>query len=175
MVFSSTIFLLFYLPLVLTAYHLLFLPVHWGWHPAFWRRASNLFLLAVSLLFYFWGENWLIWILLTSMLTDYVCALWIAGGFQPGTRHSDEAVFSPGAGSAVACLSPATPRSRTQKFALLLSIISNLAFLGYFKYFNFGLDTYNSLVTAINALPWRGMTWYGSPCLWASASIRSSR
>ena len=79
MVFSSTIFLLFYLPLVLTAYHLLFLPVNLGWHPGFWRRAANLFLLAVSLLFYFWGENWLIWILLTSLLTDYACACGLPG------------------------------------------------------------------------------------------------
>ena len=38
----------------------------------------------------------------------------------------------------------------------MLSIVSNLAFLGYFKYFNFGLDTYNSLVTAMNvpSLAW---------------------
>ena len=109
--------------------------------PHFLRRVSNLFLLAVSLFFYFWGENWLIWILLTSMLTDYVCALWIAGGLRRGT----------GSYSAAQCAG-----DRPQKLALVVSIISNLAFLGYFKYFNFGLDTYNSLVTAMNisSLAW---------------------
>ncbi len=142
MVFSSTTFLLYFLPVVLTAYYLLFLPVQFGWHAGFWRRASNLLLLVVSLFFYFWGENWLIWILLTSMLTDYLCALWIAGGFRRG---------------AISCLPPDVPRTATQKLALLVSIVGNLAFLGYFKYFNFGLDTYNDLVSSMHApsLAWR--------------------
>ena len=51
MVFSSNLFLFFYLPLVLTAYHLFWLPVRFGWQPWFWRRACNLLLVAVSLLF----------------------------------------------------------------------------------------------------------------------------
>ena len=141
MVFSSTIFLLFYLPVVLTVYHLLFLPVRWGWRPHFWRRVSNLFLVAVSLFFYFWGENWLVWILLTSMTIDYVCALWMARGFHRWP---------------IACLSPNAPRTMAQRTALLVSIVSNLAFLGYFKYFNFGLDSYNRLVASMNmpSLAW---------------------
>lgn len=44
MVFSSTIFLFFYLPITLLGYYLLD------------RRYKNVFLLIASLLFYAWGE-----------------------------------------------------------------------------------------------------------------------
>ena len=57
------------------------------------------------------------------------------------------------------------PRTGTQKLALLVSIISNLAFLGYFKYFNFGIDTYNSLVTAMHvpSLAWHDVVRVSLP------------
>ncbi|RLE36194.1 MAG: hypothetical protein DRJ61_01365 [Acidobacteria bacterium] len=84
MVFSSIIFLYYFLPLVLLVYHLLFLPVTLGWRPSLWRRLSNLFLLFVSLAFYFWGENFLIWIVVTSTMIDYIAGLLISRGFIPG-------------------------------------------------------------------------------------------
>src|SRR5213078_3454438 len=41
-----------------------------------------------------------------------------------------------------------TPRTRTQRHAILVSVLLNLATLGFFKYFNFGIENYNALVQA---------------------------
>jgi hypothetical protein len=46
------------------------------------------------------------------------------------------------------------PRTRSQKLALAVSVVSNLSLLGFFKYFNFGLDNYNWLVTALGLASW---------------------
>jgi alginate O-acetyltransferase complex protein AlgI len=132
MVFSSITFLFFYLPVVLVLYHLLFLPVSRRSPRApLFLRLSNLFLLGVSLLFYFWGEGWLVWILLTSTLIDYVCGLLLAGAWRTGR---------------VELLAEGGPRSRAQRLTLIASLTANLLFLGFFKYFNFGVDTVNRLV-----------------------------
>lgn len=132
MVFSSLTFLFFYLPVVLLLYHLLFLPVsrHSPRAPLF-LRLSNLLLLCVSILFYFWGEGWLVWILLTSTLIDYVCGLLISGALRTGR---------------VEPLTVGGPRSHAQRLTLIASLTANLLFLGFFKYFNFGVDTVNRLV-----------------------------
>lgn len=142
MVFSSIIFLLFFLPIVLAGYHLLFLSVTLGYHKVFWRRASNLFLLLISLVFYFWGENFLIWIIITSTLIDYICGLLISGGLF---RHRIEKTVIGG------------KRIFRQKFGLVFSVCSNLAFLGVFKYFNFGIESYNNLLEqlGISSIQWR--------------------
>jgi alginate O-acetyltransferase complex protein AlgI len=132
MVFSSLTFLFFYLPVVLLLYHLLFLPVsrHSPRAPLF-LRLSNLLLLGVSILFYFWGEGWLVWILLTSTMIDYVCGLLISGAWRTGRMEP---------------LTAGGPRSRAQRLTLIASLTANLLFLGFFKYFNFGLDTVNHLL-----------------------------
>ncbi len=44
----------------------------------------------------------------------------------------------------------------TQKNWLTIGVIGNLATLGYFKYFNFGLESWNSLLGALNLEPWVG-------------------
>ncbi len=145
MVFSSIVFLHYYLPLVLIGYFALFLPVLAGWRPTLWRRASNLFLLIVSLVFYFWGENFLIWILITSSSMDYLGGLIISGAFRRGP---------------VACLDPDGPRTRLQRFGLILSIVTNFAFLGFYKYFNFFVDSANATLTAVGLT---GATWQSAP------------
>jgi hypothetical protein len=78
MVFSSVIFLFAYLPLVLFFYHLLFVPVWRGYTHRRWRTAANLFLLSVSLVFYFWGEKLLVSVFAATVVIDYFCALLIA-------------------------------------------------------------------------------------------------
>lgn len=134
MVFSSVIFIFLFLPIVLVCYHLLFLPVSLGHRSApFWRHLSNLFLLCTSLIFYFWGENWLIWIIVASTLIDYICGLLISGAFHKGR---------------IEMMVEGAPRSKVQRAGLLISLCSNLAFLGFFKYFNFGVDSYNSIIPA---------------------------
>ncbi|MEJ2294009.1 MAG: hypothetical protein P8Y23_04505, partial [Candidatus Lokiarchaeota archaeon] len=107
-----------------------------------WRRASNLFLLAASLFFYFWGENWLVWIVITSTLIDYCAGLLISGAFHKGRIEQ---------------LEPGGPRTRLQQAGLVLSICSNLAFLGFFKYFNFGVENYNHLtgLLGLSAMQWK--------------------
>ncbi len=132
MVFSSIIFLFFFLPVVLSIYHLLFLPVSLKHKQAVvWRRMANLFLLCTSLLFYFWGEQWLTWIIIASTFIDYFCGLLISGALHKGR---------------IEIMEEGEPRTILQKTGLFISLISNLAFLGFFKYFNFGIDTYNAIV-----------------------------
>ena len=67
MLFSSTVFLFAFLPLVLTA-HLLLRDV----------RARNALLLASSLVFYAWGEHFWVLLLLASTLVNHLFGLWIA-------------------------------------------------------------------------------------------------
>ncbi len=130
MVFSSITFLFLFLPLVLVVYHVCFMPVTLGYSPLFWRRICNTFLLLVSLLFYFWGEGFLVWILLASTFVDYVCGWSISRRWR---GHVDG--LPP----------PGEPRTRIQKLALTISICSNLGFLGYFKYRNFAADAYSDI------------------------------
>lgn len=132
MVFSSIIFVFFFLPIALGGYYLLYLPVLSGKNVMFWRRMSNLFLLLVSLIFYFWGEGFLVWIIISSTSIDYLCGLMISGTLLvPQIKKLETNTF----------------RTRQQKSWLFLSIVSNLTFLCVFKYFNFGVDSYNNLMT----------------------------
>ena len=110
MVFSSVIFLFLFLPTTLALYFM------------FPRATRNALLLVLSCAFYFWGEQWLILVMLTSTVVDYICGLVIAreasGGLfkEPVLLPADE------------------PRTRSQKAALAASLVTNLAFLATFKY-----------------------------------------
>lgn len=66
MIFSSVIFLFFFLPLVLGIYFLA------------GRRARNFTLLAASLLFYTWGEGVYLVVMLASILMNYLFGLFLA-------------------------------------------------------------------------------------------------
>ncbi len=61
MVFSSILFLFYFLPFVLTIYFI------------FPRKYRNFILLISSLFFYSWGEPKYIWIMLFSTVVDYTC------------------------------------------------------------------------------------------------------
>lgn len=65
MVFSSILFLFYFLPLVLTIYYL---------SP---RKYRNLILFLSSLFFYSWGEPKYIWIMLFSTVLDYTCGKFV--------------------------------------------------------------------------------------------------
>lgn len=75
MVFSSSIFLFVFLPLVLALYYLL--------RPS--RAAQNVLLLLASLFFYWWGEPRRLWLILVSVLINYCFGLW-AGRARAGER-----------------------------------------------------------------------------------------
>ena len=116
MVFSSTTFLLAFLPLAAILYYIC--P----------RRLRNALLLVCSLLFYGWGEPKYISIMLFSTVFDYCNGLAI-GHFRAKGRESGA------------------------KAMLIVSVVGNLAILGFFKYTDFAIDNLNGLLgTAIPAL-----------------------
>ena len=122
MVFSSFLFLFWFLPAALLLYY------------AAPHRAKHLILTLVSFVFYGWANPLFSFLLLFSTLVDYMAGLVIALG---GPRAWGRPVHR---------LDPAGPRTRRQRAALITSISANLILLGFFKYFNFGLESYNWLV-----------------------------
>ena len=74
MVFSSTIFLFFFLPLTLLAYFVV------------GPRGRNLILLAASLLFYAWGETVYLLVMLFSIAANYLFGLLIDRARERGSR-----------------------------------------------------------------------------------------
>lgn len=65
MIFSSSVFLFVFLPLVLIIYYALYSQ----------RLVQNIFLFLASLFFYAWGEPWFVLIMLLSILVNYVIGL----------------------------------------------------------------------------------------------------
>ncbi len=122
MVFSSHLFCFYFLPLVAGVYYLL--P----------KRLRHLGLTLSSYGFYGWANPAFVFLMLFSTAVDYLCALAIAGQ-SPFAKREIQAL-APGA------------RSRRQRIALAISICSNLSLLGFFKYFNFTVDSYNALLAA---------------------------
>lgn len=88
MVFSSTIFLFAFLPLFLAVYFAL--P---------WRPARNVALLLFSLLFYAWGEPVYVWLMVGSIVANWLFALWIGwlgGGASPKSGSGPRPCCEPG-------------------------------------------------------------------------------
>jgi alginate O-acetyltransferase complex protein AlgI len=65
MVFSSSVFLFLFLPVVLAFYFL---------SP---KKIKNLVLLIASLFFYAWGEVQYIWVLIISIIGNYFFGIWV--------------------------------------------------------------------------------------------------
>jgi alginate O-acetyltransferase complex protein AlgI len=131
MVFSSHIFLFWFLPFTLLLYYVL--P----------RRGRHLFLTLASYFFYGWANPLFMVLMFVSTFIDYLCGLWMAGAW----REIPPALEQGGV------------RSRGQRAALACSIVSNLALLGFFKYFNFGIDTYNGILEALGLEALRLDVW----------------
>ncbi|MCP3919296.1 MAG: MBOAT family protein [bacterium] len=106
MVFTSQVFLFYFLPLFLAGYYVL--P----------RAARNGFLAAASYLFYGWWSPWFVTLMLFSTVVDWACGV---------------AVTAEGASE------------RKRKGAVFVSVATNLALLGFFKYFVFVQDNWNRL------------------------------
>ena len=122
MVFSSHIFLFYFLPLALLCYF------------AVPRRGKHLMLTLLSYAFYGWANPLFIFLLLFSTTVDYICGLVMVGRWRPGTWREP-----------IEPLAPGGARRRHQKVALIVSLSSNLALLGFFKYFNLFADSYNAI------------------------------
>ncbi len=109
MVFSSTIFLCVYLPLVLLGYYIC--P----------KKGKNLFLLIVSLIFYAWGEPKYVFLMIFSILVNYVFGLLM-------DKHREN--------------------KKRLKLMLVISIIIDLGLLSVFKYTDFIITNINSVFGA---------------------------
>lgn len=153
MVFSSTTFLFCFLPAVLALYQLLFLPVTWGFRGNLFRKLANAWLFVASLVFYFWGEKYLVGLLLFSSLVDYAGGWLISGARWTGP---------------IEILPRDQPRTGWQKFWLGASLSVNLGLLGYYKYSGFLAENLNHLYAMLgvpeipvfyNALP-LGISFY---------------
>ena len=105
MVFSSTLFLFWFLPVVLIGYYL-------GG-----KKAKNYWLLLASLFFYSWGEPKYVLLMFTLIVINYICGLLLA------RDHN--------------------------RYLLCATVIFNLGILGYFKYFNFLMETVNAVLSLI--------------------------
>ena len=125
MVFSSQLFLFWFLPAALLLYYTL--P----------RRGRHLALTLLSYLFYGWANPLFVVLMLTSTLIDYVCGLFIAQQV-PGVWREP-----------VPLLPANGVRTRGRRIALTVSICSNLLLLGFFKYFNFATGSFDALVSAL--------------------------
>ncbi len=109
MLFSSIIFLFYFLPIVLVVYFAI---------PRRYLRARNMVLLIASLFFYSWGEPVYLFLMVYSIFFNYFMAIQIFNEQR---------------------------RGGTGRKNLLFTLIINLFILGFFKYFGFLMDTFNSL------------------------------
>lgn len=109
MVFSSTIFLCVYLPLVLLGYYIC--P----------KKGRNLFLLIVSLVFYAWGEPKYVFLMIFSILVNY-----IFGRLMDKHRENKKRL----------------------KLMLVLSVVIDIGLLSVFKYTDFIITNINAIFGA---------------------------
>ena len=101
MVFSSPVFLFVFLPIVIILYYL--------GH----EKVRNYILLCASLFFYAWGEPKLVFLMIFSIIINYVLALIMEKAKSKGVRLG----------------------------LIILTCILDLGFLFYYKYFNFFIAT----------------------------------
>ena len=136
MVFSSQLFLFWFLPVALAAYYL---------SP---KRLRHFALTVLSYVFYGWVNPAFSLLLFGSTLVD-----WIAGLVMAGTTPWSRQPLAP--------LARDRHRTRREKFAVSISIASNLSLLGFFKYFNFLVDSVNSTAA-----------WFGADATLVATTLR---
>jgi len=125
MVFSTYIFVFYFLPAVLLLYYLLgWLSAAIGIPASNLSRARNALLLLASYIFYGWWNPWFILLMLFVTVVNYFGG-WMIG--RPGASH----------------------RKRT--LALVASVILSLGTLGFFKYFMFFQTNLNHLLGWLGA------------------------
>src|SRR5699024_2849254 len=107
MVFSNVVFLFVFLPIVLLGYYIV--PNRW----------KNAILLIFSLIFYAWGEPKYVFLMMTSILMNYLFGILIE---KYRGKLSLKKLFLTGA------------------------IIGNILILGFFKYATFVVDNVNRLL-----------------------------
>jgi alginate O-acetyltransferase complex protein AlgI len=129
-VFSSHIFIFYFLPFALSGYYIL------AGRAQRWR---NLWLIFTGYIFYGWAEPRFMGLMFATTFIDWLVSLVIA--------HNSWLIWK--AWRRPPVIRPRTPPTRTQRVAITISVVSNLATLGFFKYFNFGVDSYNALLKSV--------------------------
>jgi alginate O-acetyltransferase complex protein AlgI len=126
MVFSSHLFIFYFLPLVLLLNYAL--PFRW----------LSLALTLAGYAFYGWANPAWVLLMLFSSYVDYFCGLALVK-------------FSglPCDGPDLPLLPRGGPRNRVQKLALTASIVCNLGILGFFKYHDFAAGNLNALAASL--------------------------
>lgn len=107
MLFSSIIFLFTFLPVTLLLYYIV---------PA---RIKNTILLLVSLIFYAWGEPVYIFLMIFSIIFNYICGLDIERNLKVKRKARNSVIFT---------------------------VIVNLCILGFFKYYGFLVENLNAVL-----------------------------
>ena len=109
MIFSSIFFLFVFLPITLFLYYV----VPW--------KLKNLMLLLCSLVFYAWGEPVYVFLMLFSIVFNYLSGIEI-------NEYRD------------------TENTKMLRFSFWFTIIVNLAILGFFKYYGFLIHNLNAIL-----------------------------
>lgn len=121
MVFSSYSFIFCFLPIVLLCYYL---------SP---KKLRHFTLTIISYLFYGWANPAFVFLMMFSTLVDYICGLFISEQWGGNWNKPIKKLIK------------GEDRTRKQKTAVTISIISNLLLLSFFKYFNFAVENYNAV------------------------------
>lgn len=130
MVFSSYIFIFYFLPISLLLYYM------WPW-----RTVRHAFLTGLSYVFYGWANPAFVLLMVVSTQIDYFAGMVQAHNGFRGWRGEPP------------LLSRGGERTRVQKIALVTSIAFNLSLLAFFKYFNFAFDNFRAIGL------WMGLPW----------------
>ena len=114
MIFSSIIFLFAFFPIF-------FLILYWI--PTQKIRWQNIWILLASLFFYAWGAGKFFFIVIGTLVVDYILGGWII------------------------------KKRKYTKLFVALDVMMNIAILIYFKYFNFFLDNTNAIIAGVGKQP----------------------
>ena len=133
MVFSSHLFIFYFLALVLALYYSV---PH--------RRFRAGMLATVSYGFYGWANPPWALIMFASTIIDYFCGL---GLLRLSLLKREPQGHWP-------CISASTPRTRAMLSIVIASISANLALLVFFKYYNFTEENLNRVAIALGGMPW---------------------
>ncbi len=138
MVFSSLSFLIYFLPLFLTAYFMM---------PS--RKWKNAVLILASLIFYSWGEPFWVILMIISAMVDYSCGLMLHS-IDCQSEHVERKIKLKLNKISYENVSDVIIKDKTIEYkrylVLFLSLMVNLGFLGYFKYRDFFVDNINYIL-----------------------------
>jgi alginate O-acetyltransferase complex protein AlgI len=119
MVFTTHIFLFYFLPVFLAVYFVV---------PRAWR---NLWITVGSYVFYGWWQPWFVCLMMFTTVMDFIWGKVIT---RTGATHAQ------------------------RKLAVAACVVTNLGFLGFFKYYMFAAETLNQLRAMVGAEPFHVLT-----------------